>query len=549
MPSLVLGPLLRHAGEDEATVWVETDAPCTVEVLGHAARTFHVAGHHYALVVIRGLEPGRAVPYEVTLDGDRVWPLPDGEWPPSLIRTTTRDRPIDVVFGSCRVAYPHEPPFTLTKDDDAKGREVDALRALALRMRDGDPEDWPGALVMLGDQIYADEVEPETRRFIAGRRDPTVPPYVELCGFEEYTCAYRVSWTDPPIRWLLSTVPSAMIFDDHDVIDDWNTSHDWIEAIRAQGWWDERIVSAFTSYWIYQHIGNLAPESLATDDIYNAVLEASDGEPVLREFAWRADRTVNSTQWSFCRDLGSARLIMVDSRAGRILDPERRTMVDDDEWAFIFEHATGHHHDHVLIGTSLPWLMAPGMHHLEAWNEALCEGAWGPWVARGSEALRRALDLEHWAAFNDSWTSMRDMIREIGSHDANGQAPATIVALSGDVHHAYLAEVSYPGSAGVRSKVYQAVCSPFRNPLDTRERRVMKAMASRPAAAVTRRLARAAGVPETGIHWQLRQDAVFDNVVATLSLRGREAELRIERARPSDDGHSVRLEPAFQGRL
>ena len=68
MPSLVLGPLLRHAGEEEATVWVETDAPCTVEVLGHTARTFHVAGHHYALVVIRGLEPGRAVPYEVTLD-------------------------------------------------------------------------------------------------------------------------------------------------------------------------------------------------------------------------------------------------------------------------------------------------------------------------------------------------------------------------------------------------------------------------------------------------------------------------------------------------
>src|SRR3954453_11559382 len=201
MPSLVLGPLLRHAGEDEATVWVETDGPCTVEVLGHAARTFHVAGHHYALVVIRGLEPGRAVPYEVTLDGEKVWPLPDGDWPPSLIRTTTRDRPIDVVFGSCRVAYPHEPPFTLTKDDDAKGREVDALRALAIRMRDRAPEEWPGALVMLGDQIYADEVEPETRRFIAGRRDPQVPPYVELCGFEEYTCAYRVSWTDPPIRW------------------------------------------------------------------------------------------------------------------------------------------------------------------------------------------------------------------------------------------------------------------------------------------------------------------------------------------------------------
>ncbi|MGW1633884.1 hypothetical protein, partial [Streptomyces anthocyanicus] len=30
------------------------------------------------------------------------------------------------------------------------------------------------------------------------------------------------------VRWLLSTVPSCMIFDDHDVIDDWNTSAAWL---------------------------------------------------------------------------------------------------------------------------------------------------------------------------------------------------------------------------------------------------------------------------------------------------------------------------------
>ena len=29
---LVLGPLLRHAGTDEATIWVQTSAPGTVEV-------------------------------------------------------------------------------------------------------------------------------------------------------------------------------------------------------------------------------------------------------------------------------------------------------------------------------------------------------------------------------------------------------------------------------------------------------------------------------------------------------------------------------------
>src|SRR3954467_14504506 len=215
MASLVLGPLLRHAGERDATVWVETDEPCTVEVLGHRADTFHVAGHHYAVVVVRGLEPGVATPYEVVLDGRRVWPL-DDEWPASVIRTTTRDLPMAVVFGSCRVAYPHEPPYTLKKDDDEQGREVDGWGAFAMRMGEQRREQWPGALLLLGDQIYADEVEPQTERFIKDRRDLAVPPHGELAGFHEYTHPYRVSGGAPPIRWLLSTIPSAMIFDDHD---------------------------------------------------------------------------------------------------------------------------------------------------------------------------------------------------------------------------------------------------------------------------------------------------------------------------------------------
>ena len=33
MPRLLLGPLLRYAGGTQATVWVETDAPCEVAVL------------------------------------------------------------------------------------------------------------------------------------------------------------------------------------------------------------------------------------------------------------------------------------------------------------------------------------------------------------------------------------------------------------------------------------------------------------------------------------------------------------------------------------
>jgi len=37
---VVLGPLLRYVGDDAATVWVETDRACTVEVLGCSSPTF-----------------------------------------------------------------------------------------------------------------------------------------------------------------------------------------------------------------------------------------------------------------------------------------------------------------------------------------------------------------------------------------------------------------------------------------------------------------------------------------------------------------------------
>ena len=87
MAQLVLGPALRYAGETEALIWVETDAPCTVSALGCEARTFCVEQHHFALVKCDGLEPGTMTPYEVHLDGERGWPLPDSEMPPSVVRS------------------------------------------------------------------------------------------------------------------------------------------------------------------------------------------------------------------------------------------------------------------------------------------------------------------------------------------------------------------------------------------------------------------------------------------------------------------------------
>jgi hypothetical protein len=174
------------------------------------------------------------------------------------------------------------------------------------------------------------------------------------------------------------------------------------------------------------------------------------------------------------------------------------------------------------------------MHWLEAWNEAVCGGAYGKQAAKLGEKLRQGLDLEHWAAFERSFEHLERLVRRVGSE---GNPPATIVALSGDVHHAYLMEAGFRREDKVQSAVFQAVCSPFRNPLDRHERATIRFAATKTAELLTHALARTAGVREPGMRWRLAggREPWFDNQVGTLELEGRRAKLIIEKTVPNDD--------------
>ncbi len=558
MPDLVLGPLLRYAGTTDATVWVETEGACEVEVragddegTSHRARTFHVEGHHYALVHVTGLTPGESYPYEVLLDGEPRWPERDSTLPPSVIRAHDPETPFSIVFGSCRISLPNEAPYSLTKDEDKQGRGADALHALAREMLHGPEERWPDALLMLGDQIYADETSPGTREFIRSRRGMEGELGGEsVADFQEYTHLYKDAWQEPVLRWLLSTVPVATIFDDHDVHDDWNTSAAWVEKMRRKPWWHDRITGGFISYWIYQHLGNLSPDALQGDELFARVREAEDAGPMLREFARKADREPEGSRWSYHRDFGNTRLLVVDTRAGRVLEEGRRSMLDRKEWAW-FEGNTSGSFDHLLIGTSLPLLLPPGLHHAESWNEAVCAGVWGRTAAKIGEGLRQAIDLEHWSAFRDSFDGLVDLLKRIGTGE-RGRPPASIVLLSGDVHHGYLAEAELRDAPNLASAVYQAVCSPLRNTLSTPERLAMLFGWSRAGEAIFGALARAAGVGQEGIRWRLTHERpCFDNHVGTIQLRGREARLEIRKTVPAgtSDPREVRLRKILDRRL
>jgi phosphodiesterase/alkaline phosphatase D-like protein len=545
MASLLLGPMLRYVGKGTATVWVETDAPCEVRVLDASSRTFTVCGHHYALVEIEGLEPDSVTPYEVHLDDTSVWPETEGPlaaWPPSVIRAEHRRRPFRLTFGSCRVAYP--------QDDDTAG--VDALAALAEKLRTAPGEEWPDGLLFVGDQVYADDnISPETKAFVDSRRPRQDAPDGEINDFEEYTRLYQESWSAVPIRWLLSTVPSAMIFDDHDVRDDWNTSAQWRDDIKRTPWWAERISSGLMAYWVYQHLGNLRPPELARSQIYRAVRDAPDGAVPLRAYAADADSAADRLEgdtpdpdgtgggrWSFRRDLGTSRLLVLDSRAGRIVHGDKREMISEADWAWLEQQVDSDSLadvDHLLIATSVPFLLPPFVHHLEAWNESVAAGGWGARFSRAGESLRQGADLEHWAAFGSSFDRMIDLLATIGqAGDGDpGRAPATVTFLSGDVHFAYVARARLRHQQHAMSpSIYQVVCSPLRNPLPKWLRYGQRAASSRVAHRLGRGVARLAGVRTPKLEWRFVGQPAFGNVLATLDLAGREALTRIETAEP-----------------
>jgi len=523
MTTLVLGPLLRYVDETSASIWVEVSDSTTVTVTAGdhvaSARTFVAHGHHYALVELDGLEPGSHTPYTVEADGTTLWPEPGSDFPHPVVPTLKPGKPLRMAFGSCRVSVPHDEAGT-------KAFGVDALRSYALHMAGDEVVRWPDLVLFLGDQVYADETSDEMQEFIASRRSLDEPPGEELKDFEEYAHLYRIAWGEPANRWLLSTLPSAMIFDDHDIRDDWNTSWTWRQQMAETPWWHDRIVGGLASYWVYQHLGNLSPADRAEDPMWQRVAtwdgeEELDISVELDALAEKADEQPDCYRWSFSRDFGEqVRLVVVDSRAARVLEPDARSILDAGEMAWLDRQLRGDV-DHVLIGTSLPFLLAPGLHHAEAFSEGVCQGAWGPRAAAVGERLRQAIDLEHWAAFGQGFREVAGMVVELAS-GRRGRAPQTVTFLSGDVHHSYVATAAADprvSDARVTSEIVQAVCSPIRNPLPAGMERVTTLGARRPLARMVERLARSAKVRPGPLTWELDRGPWYDNNLAVLEVR------------------------------
>lgn len=436
--------MLRRVEGDAARIWAQTDGPAVVTVtagpVAASAPTVEIEGAHVVLVTVAGLPMGTTA-YEVRVDGVVVWPMPGV--PPSVLTIREPDRHDAVIaFGSCRRIAPEEPL-------------PDALETYARVLLAGGH--LPDLLLLLGDQIYADDAR-------------TFADYAEL---------YRVAWSPPSVRWLLSTVPTMMIFDDHEIADDWNSSARWLDDMSSRPGWSEHLTAGLVSYWVFQHAGNLVDSALDDDPVRGG------------ETAYR---------WSYALTVGATRVIVLDNRAGRVLTPGAVSMLSPADWAWLSDEAT-RPGDHLVLACSLPWLLAPVVHHGEA--------AWSRLSDRSpaAERVRRYFDLEHWPAVGDSFQRLTGVIR------AAADGRRGVVVLGGDVHHSYVATTTLP-------RVVQAVCSGLRNHLGLAHRVLLRAGWWRPLrwpAALAARLARA---EPPALRWRTTRPPWFGNAVGTLTVAG-----------------------------
>ncbi|RYF13702.1 MAG: hypothetical protein EOO30_20495 [Comamonadaceae bacterium] len=263
---------------------------------------------------------------------------------------------------------------------------------------------------------------------------------VHAADYAEYASLYEQAWSTPATSRMLAHVPSFMIFDDHEVTDDWNADPGWLKIIHSSTdllrYWPTTITDALASYWLYQGWGNLAPERWA-DDPRVQILErcrksGRDALPDLRRLIHA--RSVQATapgtgaagklDWHYALPTGKVPFLVVDLRTDRDVNGSGGMSASRLQW---MERA-------LLASTSpmafvvlpVPYLMPDPM--LFAFrNPGFTARLAG---ARSVDAFKRGSDIEH-PAGNPVWDQVKGLLAKV---QQRGGPLKTIVLVSGDIH-------------------------------------------------------------------------------------------------------------------
>jgi len=273
--------------------------------------------------------------------------------------------------------------------------------------------------------------------------DMTIPPEVPTEFAERYEAQLEameefVAELDCVHR-LMAHIPVAMMFDDHDITDDWNLSAEWEETAYGEPFSRRIIGNALVAYLVCQAWGN-APENFS-DDMMKRCDEALQlpGEEAHEDLI---SELIAFRGWQYKWDTKPA-LMVIDTRTNRWrseFNPAHPSgLMDWESLSELQQRLLGH--DAVLLVSPAPMF---GVKLIETIQKVFT------WFGKPL-----MVDAENWMAHRGAANTLLNLFR-------HGKTPQNFVILSGDVHYSFAYEVE------LRSKknspnIWQITSSGFRN--------------------------------------------------------------------------------------
>jgi hypothetical protein len=263
---------------------------------------------------------------------------------------------------------------------------------------------------------------------------------VHAADFAEYSYLYDRAWSLDGVRKVLAHVPSFMIFDDHEITDDWNFDGTWVDIVHANEndpyqMWPKAITDGLIAYWMYQGWGNLAPLACRPDprvqilDVARAA--GKDALPDLRKLVFEraskpgrpSDDPTKRLTWYYSLPIRSPQFLVVDDRSEREVYGAGGPFQKQLEW--LKKQLDEARSSAAFIIFPTPFLLP----HPISW--AMTHKSMLSLITRKSiEALARGYDLEH-AAGNRVWEHIVNMLVKIQDSVTSLK---TIAFVSGDIH-------------------------------------------------------------------------------------------------------------------
>ncbi|GCE25276.1 alkaline phosphatase [Dictyobacter alpinus] len=486
IPDLCIGPLVRAVSPTSIVIWAELTAAESVtlraqsDTPGEAPQTVSqatvlVGGHHYVALHMQGLRPGTWYRYQLTgADPNSELKMATAEQPLQYFRTLPdtdiaegNTPALRIAYGSCRKSE--------TGQQDVFSAFGNWLREQATSRE----ASWPHLLLLIGDQIYADQPSEKIRQTYSQLGS-------KASGFEDFRLFYQHAWaTDPGARQALACIPTYMIFDDHEITNNWNSLPTWRAEALAAGQ-EQLLVDGTLAYWIYQGWGNLdqaTSQHPLLKIMQKAALSGEDAVEALRArirqdlygealLPWHYE--IHSQPAIFVANARTERSVLMPTDKKKVVYEPMR-IISQSQTTDLQNWSRNNHGTLSIIVSSVPVLLPPLIGQIEyltglrLWFKQHGILGWlGDRLARFQQKVAARASFDHWPLYSLSWQDFILLFQQ-QQHD--------MLILSGDVHFSYALTAESTRKTSQKRYLYQFVSTPLQNALNASDQQKITAQA------------------------------------------------------------------------